>query len=318
MNNTPLTYLKRVFFSLLLPAIVYIGLGLIRPDIYFQFRTFLMLLTQTMAYILIGWSMLFGMSVGLFDFSVGSRVVLSALFGIHITQYFGIPGLVLGTFASSIVLALFTALAFAVLRIPSIITGFAALLIFESVATIYQKQFKNIIYDNMKIFGTSPGIFVVAFISFLVVYIVFNHTKFGYQIKAIGGNEAVARSMGIKAMHLKLNTYIIGGVILGAATLVQIGYTGSKAAQINMSSMATCFTPMMGVMIGMFLSSCNMVIGSFIGAFCIAVVSSGLVAVGMESRLQNVVVGIFLLIFIGLKTNSATLKKVFRIEAVSN
>ena len=68
----------------------------------------------------------------------------------------------------------------------------------------------------------------------------------------------------------------------------------------------------MGVMIGMYLSSCNPVIGSFVGAFCISVVGSGLVALGIESRLQNVVVGIFLMVFIGLKSNQDRLQKIFK------
>jgi ribose transport system permease protein len=304
-------FLKRVVFSMVLPCIVYFGLGLLRPDVYLKWNTFIMLFTQTLANILVGWAMLFGMSVGLFDFSVGARVVLSGLFGIQMSQHFGVAGFIVGCFVSSIALSYITAAIYAALKIPSIITGFAVLLICESIATIYQKTFKVIVTTELKTFGVAPGIYFVVLAAFVLVYILFNHTKFGYQIKAIGGNEAVAKSMGIKATLLKLNTYVIGGVFLAFATIVKVGYAGTMAAQTNMGTMSQAFTPMMGVMIGMFISSCNMVIGSLIGTFSIMTVSSGLVAMGMDSKLQNVVIGLYLLIFIGIKSNSEVLKKIF-------
>ncbi len=304
--------LKRVALTLALPAIVYVVLGILRPDIYFSWNTLIIQITQSLKMVLTGWAMLFGMSVGLFDFSVGSRIIVASLVGVHASQYFGVVGFLAGIFLSSILMAGITGAAYAGLKIPSIITGYAMMLIFESVATVYQKQFTVIVTDNIAIFGKSPVIYIVALITFICVYVMFNNTKFGYQIKAIGGNEAVARSMGIKAISLKLTTYIVGGIFLGVAALVSVGYTGSITARTGMASMAISFTPMMGVMIGMFLTSCNPVVGAFIGSFCISVVGSGLVALGIESRLQNVVVGIFLLVFIGIKSNSDRLGKIFK------
>lgn len=304
-------FFKRVLWTILLPTLVYIVLGLLRPDIYFQGSTFILMLTQSLPYALIGWAMLFGMSVGLFDFSVGSRIILAQLVGVQASQHFGVAGFIVGTLLASLLMAFLTGIAYAGLKIPSIITGFAALLVFESLATIYQKTFEVIVTPNIKIFGATPGIYIVTALTFALVYIICNNTKFGYQIKAIGGNEAVARSMGIKAVSLKLNTYIIGGAFLAVAAIVKTGYSGSVTASTSMASMSACFTPMMGVMIGMFIASCNQVVGVFIGAFSITVVGSGLVALGIESRLQNVVVGVFLLAFIGLKSNAPRIKKFF-------
>lgn len=252
--------------------------------------------------------MVFGMSVGLFDFSVGSRIILAGLFGIHMSQYAGTFGFIAGILAASLFMAAATGGVYAFFKIPSIITGFAALLIFESLSTIYQKQFSVMVGDNIKIMGTSPGIYLMLLVCFVAVYVVFNNTKFGYQIKAIGGNEGIARSMGINSVRLKVLTYIVGGLFLAAAAMIKVGNTGTMIGVTSMQSMQQCFTPMMGVMIGLYLTSCNPVIGVFIGEFAITVVSSGLVALGIESRLQNVVVGVFLLVFIGIKTNAGSLR----------
>lgn len=305
-------YTKKVLSTLALPAIVYIVLGIIRPDIYFSFSTFIMMLTQAIPYAMIGWAMLFGMSVGLFDFSVGARLVLASLIGVYFAQSFGVIGFILGCVLGSVVLAALTGIVYAGLKIPSIITGFAALLIFESLGVMLQNQFSVIVTDKIRIFGTAPGIYIMFAVIGIIVYILYNNTRFGSQIKAIGGNEAIAKSMGIKAVKLKLNTYIIGGLFVAAAAIVRVGFNGSVIAMTSMSSMLFCFTPMMCVMIGLFLSSCNDVIGTYVGAFCITVVSSGLVALNIESRLQNVVVGSFLLIFIAIKMNQGYVQKLVK------
>ena len=297
------TICKRVAYTIALPVLVYAIMCIARPSIYLSGSTFLSLLLQSFIYMLVGWSMLFGMSCGLFNFSVGSQYLLAALFGIHMSQKFGVIGFVLGVLLASMVLAAITGAFFAGLKIPSIIAGFAALLIFEALACIYQKTFSVVVTADISVFGRTPGIYIMVALCFVLVYVLFNRTKFGYQIKAIGGNEAIARSMGIKAVRLKVMTYIVGGLILGIATVAKVGYDQSVVAATNMASMSACFTPMMAVMIGLQLASCNPVVGTAVGAFTIATVSSGVVTLGINYRLQNVVIGVFLLVFIAYKTN---------------
>lgn len=306
------TICTRVAYTLALPVLLYAAMCVLRPGVYLNFNAVVTLFKQSLIYTLVGWSMVFGMSCGLFDFSVGARYLVAALFGIHMSQYFGVAGFVLGVLLSSLLLAALTGAIFAGLKIPSIITGFAALLIFESAAAIYQTKFSVIVTENISVFGRSPGIYVMTVITFVVVYILFNRTKFGYQIKAIGGNEKVARSMGIKAVQLKVLTYVIGGLILGLAALCKVGFDQSVRAMTNMASMSAAFTPMMAVMIGLYLGSCNPVVGVIVGSFSISVVSSGLVALGINYRLQNVFIGVFLVIFIGYKMNAGRIRALFR------
>ena len=249
------TICTRVAYTLALPVLLYAAMCVLRPGVYLNFNAVVTLFKQSLIYTLVGWSMVFGMSCGLFDFSVGARYLVAALFGIHMSQYFGVAGFVLGVLLRSLLLAALTGAIFAGLKIPSIITGFAALLIFESAAAIYQTKFSVIVTENISAFGRSPGIYVMTAITFVVVYILFNRTKFGYQIKAIGGNEKVARSMGIKAVQLKVLTYVIGGLILGLAALCKVGFDKSVRAMTNLESMSAALNPMMAVMIGMYLGS---------------------------------------------------------------
>ena len=69
----------------------------------------------------------------------------------------------------------------------------------------------------------------------------------------------------------------------------------------------------MGVFLGRYLARyCDLTIGTALGAFTMKMLGAGLLALGLDSQLQQVVTGAFLLIFIGISQNQ---NKVFeRIE----
>lgn len=318
MNQQPLgavvrSYAKRTFFTILLPLILYAILCIAAPKNFLSGSTAIMIITQCLPNVALGWAMVFGMSVGLFDFSAGARLVLAGLIGVYFSQIMGFPGFVFGCVVGSIVLAALVGVVYSYLKIPSIIAGFAALLVFESMGVMLVKKMINAIDANYLFLAKTPYIYIVMILMFVVIYLVFNNTKFGYQIKAIGGNENVARSMGINSGRLKFMTYLIGGVFMGIATILYVSNAGTIQSKDGMASMSLCFTPMMGVMIGMFLPSCNLIIGTFIGELCITIVGSAMIAFNWESRLQNVVVGIFLMLFMAFQLNKSgwNLKKLF-------
>ncbi len=311
-GGNAVTILKRIGFTVLLPVVLYLILCVLRPQTFLNGSTLIMMFTQTIPSILIGWSLLFGLSVGLFDFSVGSRIILSGMVGMYLSQIYGLPGFLIGCYVTALLLALITGLVYSVLKIPSIITGFAVLLIFEAIAALVRTGMRSYLEPAHLFLGKVPYIYVAIVVLFIVVFVIYNNTKFGYQIKAIGGNELVAKSMGINVGKLKLLTYVIGGSILGAATIVYISYMGIVNNETNMMSISMAFTPMMGVLLGMLIKSCNPVIGSIVGAMSISIVSTGMVALGLESYLLNVVIGIFIVSFMAFQLNSGKLKQLFR------
>ena len=68
--------------------------------------------------------------------------------------------------------------------------------------------------------------------------------------------------------------------------------------------MSMVFQPMMGVFIGLSLAKiCNIVVGVFIGEFTMSIISTGMMSMGLPTALQNVVIGIFLLVFLIISMN---------------
>ena len=107
-----LSGIKRVILTLLLPILLYLVLVLTSFEKFGKFDSFIMTINQSMVNLAIGWSMMFGISVNLFDFSVGSRLVLAGLIGVHFSQKFGLLGLILGCVVSSVLLGSITGLVF--------------------------------------------------------------------------------------------------------------------------------------------------------------------------------------------------------------
>lgn len=307
--------IRRILLVVAMPIVLYALLSMFEPT-YLNGQIILMTITQSLPNFAIGLSMVFGMIVGIFDFSVGARVALSGVIGVYFSHIFGFWGFIFGCMIASLVLSLITGLMYSKLRIPSIIAGFASMLVYESLSVILVNNMTNSLDSSYIFLGSQPYIYIVMLIMFLFVWIIFNRTKFGYQIKAIGGNENVAKSMGINSPKLKLYTYLIGGIFLGIATIVSISSSGNVNPQQNMSSMSKVFTPMMGVMIGMTFASCDAVIGSFIGQLSITIVSTGLVALSIEHRLQNVIVGSALLVILIVQTNKYLFAEKLRIAKI--
>ena len=71
-----------------------------------------------------------------------------------------------------------------------------------------------------------------------------------------------------------------------------------------MASLSLGFDAIMGVFIGInLMSSCNLVIGIVIGTFTMKMLGAGLISMGLNSNLQSIAQGFFLLIFIGISSN---------------
>ena len=82
----------------------------------------------------------FVMDMGLFDFSIGANIILSAIIGCQLATNFdlGYAGLVLGSIATGGLVGLCNGLFYVKLRIPSMIVTAGLALIYDFWQTIWQ------------------------------------------------------------------------------------------------------------------------------------------------------------------------------------
>ena len=247
----------------------------------------------------------FVMVMGMFDFSIGANIMLSAIVGSVFAGRLGMGyfGLILGCVLTGTVVGFLNGFFYVNLRIPSMIVTTGLALIYESVANYIAGGVEQTLSSELRIFGRMPGDIILALIAFITAYLILNYTKIGTYTYAIGSNEFVAKNMGINVKKYKVIAFIISGAFLGVMSILTISYGSSMVAVTGMASMSRNFIPTMGCFFGLAFKKYGMPLQAIIiGEFVINIIFFGFIALGAPTAIQDVITGITLLIIITLTT----------------
>lgn len=247
----------------------------------------------------------FVMVMGMFDFSIGANIMLSAIVGSVVAQRLGMgyAGLIAGCIVTGTIVGLLNGFLYVKLRIPSMIVTTGLALIYESVANYIAGGVEQTLASELRIFGRMPGDIILALIAFAIAYLILNYTKIGTYTYAIGSNEFVAKNMGIDVKKYKVLAFIISGAFLGIMSILTISYGSSMVAVTGMASMSRNFIPTMGCFFGLAFKKYGMPLQAIIiGEFVINIIFFGFIALGAPTAIQDVITGITLLIIITLTT----------------
>ena len=247
----------------------------------------------------------FVMVMGMFDFSIGANIMLSAIVGSVFAQRFGLgyAGLISGCIVTGTIVGLLNGFLYVKLRIPSMIVTTGLALIYESVANYIAGGVEQTLASELRIFGRMPGDIILALIAFAIAYLILNYTKIGTYTYAIGSNEFVAKNMGIDVKKYKVLAFVISGAFLGIMSILTISYGSSMVAVTGMASMSRNFIPTMGCFFGLAFKKYGMPLQAIIiGEFVINIIFFGFIALGAPTAIQDVITGITLLIIITLTT----------------
>ena len=247
----------------------------------------------------------FVMVMGMFDFSIGANIMLSAIVGSVFAGRFGMGyiGLILGCVLTGTIVGFLNGFFYVNLRIPSMIVTTGLALIYESVANYIAGGVEQTLASELRIFGRMPGDIILALIAFAIAYLILNYTKIGTYTYAIGSNEFVAKNMGIDVRKYKVLAFVISGVFLGIMSILTISYGSSMVAVTGMASMSRNFIPTMGCFFGLAFKKYGMPLQAIIiGEFVINIIFFGFIALGAPPAIQDVITGVTLLIIITLTT----------------
>ena len=128
---------------------------------------------------------------------------------------------------------------------------------------------------------------------FAIAWVVLNRTVFGRHVFAVGGNEASARTSGIRTGRVKIAAYALSGLLAGLAGIILIAKTGS--AQTNAGNSYELDAIAAAVIGGASMSGgVGSVTGTLFGALIMGVMNNGLDILGVESFYQLVVKGVLI------------------------
>ena len=292
-----------IFLMALLLLITWGVFKALRPNTFGTPDRLVTYLRDAIIYAVGGCGFYFIVVCGLFDFSVGSIIVLSSVMAVTFSQSLGYFGLVLAPILCGTILEFLNGFLYIKLRIPSMIVTTGMALIYESLAVVATGSVEKILDKGLRAFGKYPLNLIVAIAAFFLCEFILKYTKVGTYAAAIGSNEAVAKNMGINVDKYKVISFTLFGFFLGVEALLTISYGTSMTAKTGMASMSRNFQPLMGTFFGLaFRRYGHPVIAILVGEYIVSMIFAGFVALGAPTTINNVVTGIVLLVIVALTT----------------
>lgn len=162
-----------------------------------------------------------------FDLSVGSTIAFAGVLGAMVLERTGSVGLAIGGgLAAGALIGAFNGVLIAYLRVNALIATLATMLMVRGLAFIAsQGQAVGIADEGFIGFGDTSwlGLPLPVWLTagcFLVFGVLLNHTVFGRNTLAIGGNPEAARLAGVKVEQLRVWIFLLQGVVTALAGLV--------------------------------------------------------------------------------------------------
>lgn len=306
--------------ALVLPLILYFILLVLAGKRVGNWNSIVTIVVLSVVPTICAYGVAFGFVSGMMDFSVGSRMIVAGMCSAIGGHYFGIIGMLLGAIISSAIMALIVGGLFATLKIPSLVVSLGTLMLFEIVSVKIATGINSIIPGistgaylktpaSLTFLGTPPWNFIILFISAVIFHILNYQTEFATQARMVGSDELIAANIGIKPMKVKFITFVYGSIFLGISAMVSACYSSAVGSKCDLASMSMVFKPMMAVIIGLSLQRfVELEIGIFIGSLSMSIIFTGIIALGWPDSLQNVVLGLMMLVVMA----SPNVKKQYR------
>ncbi len=143
------------------------------------------------------------------------------------------------------------------------------------------------------VFKTIPVLVAYFLVTVLLCGFILKKTVFGRHVYAVGGNEEAAAVSGVRVQRIRLAVYMISGVLSGLAGVLVASRTtqGSPTAGQGYEMDAIAAVVIGGI--SMSGGSGNWY-GTIIGALLLAVMSSGLDILSVNSNYQQIIKGVII------------------------
>lgn len=148
--------------------------------------------------------------------------------------------------------------------------------------------------------GGFPTIILWAVVAVVIVWFIWNKTKFGKNLYAVGGNPEAASVSGISVFKVTLGAFIMAGILYGFGSWLEcIRMIGSGSAAYGqgweMDAIAACVVG--GVS---FTGGIGKISGVVVGVLIFTALTYSLTILGIDTNLQFVFSGIIILIAVTL------------------
>ncbi len=260
---------------------------------------------------------------GRFDFSLGAMAVLASVLSSKITYSIlgGGAGSAPLMLALNVVVGALIGLAsgglYVLLRIPPIITSLGVTLIYEGVSfTITGGKYvmTEVRSASLSAFAGNwywPLSIIVVVLA--VIVILFDHTKFGYDYKALQNGQKVAVNTGIREVPNALACYAICGALMGIVGFLNMSRSSNiNGGSLSFGSIGIMFTAFLPMFIGGYIGRfSNEKLGFLLAAVCMSMLNSTFAVFSnqISASAQSIINAVLLVVFLIYLNNEGLLRK---------
>lgn len=250
------------------------------------------------------------------DLSVGPVMSLGALFGSMISggkddMLFLTILILIGI---GILIGAINGLCVQKLKIPALAMTLVMATVVDGFTFLYTKGQPSVtvppslLMVGRPVFGVVRWLLIITIITIVLVELFLRRSRYGRSLYLVGNNRQAARLCGIKVDRTIVMAFVLSSVFSIIAGLLLVGYTGS--GQLQMASSYTMLS-IAAVVIGgaRVAGGKGTVIGAFLGAVVLILLTSVLTAVGMPTGTRQFLQGALLLIILVIQCRSPKLRQ---------
>ena len=246
--------------------------------------------------------MTFVILTGGIDLSVGSILAISAMTALlaSLIPGWGLLGIPVALL-TGLFFGLLNGLLIAFVNLPPFIVTLGSLTAVRGLArlvggdtTVFNPDLPFAFIGNSNLFGI-PWLAIIALIVVIAAWFILRRTVLGVRIYAVGGNPAAARLSGIKVWAILLFVYAVSGLLSGLGGVMSAARL--FAANGLQLGQAYELDAIAAVILGgtSFVGGIGSIWGTLIGALIIAVLSNGLILLGVSDIWQFIIKGLVII-----------------------
>lgn len=278
----------------------------LQDDGFLTTTNLLNIVRQTTPVTVMAVAVVFVLSAGEIDLSLGSVVALSGLVTADVMQSHSAVLAVAAGLTVGLVVGAVNGLFVTLLRLPSFLVTLATMGLvaglarsitnLESVA-VESQGFINIFGSGDV--GPIPGLAFWALGAAALGQFAFRHRRFGAHVAATGDDAAAARAAGIRVDRVRFAVLVLSGT---AAAVAGILYTGQLQGASYTLGAEDLLTVLAAVVIGgtRLFGGQGSIVGALVGSLLLGTLTNGLILWGLSSSEQLIAQGGVLLLAISL------------------
>lgn len=314
-STAPLAGLRRLLGRFNLQQyVVYVGFLVIfaffaivlRDSGFLTPRNLSNIVLQTAPVTIMAIGLVFVLSAGEIDLSIGSIVAVSALAAAVTMSAYPAPLGILAGIGAGLAIGVVNGLLVAYLRLPSFLVTLATMGLFAGVARSLTQLRSIPVTDTFftGFFGSGAVLGVPSLIWWTIFavaagHFVYRDTKFGAHVLATGDNARAAQVSGIRVPRIRLLVLTVSGGLAGLAGLLYAGRLQAAKYTLGETDLMTVIA---AVIVGGTLlnGGKGSVIGALVGSLMMGMLNNGLILMGLSVSDQMIVRGLIILVAVAV------------------